>query len=322
MSKNRYCIGVDLGGTNIAVGLVRLDAKAIVRQFSIKTKAPRSCESISRDITDVAKKLCYKEGIRLSDVAWVGIATPGIVKDGVVVEAYNLYWRNAELGKVLSELTKKPTYVANDANAAAYAEATWGSGKGAKALVAFTLGTGVGGGIVIDGKIWEGINGFAAEMGHTVLVPGGRSCVCGKRGCLEAYCSATAFVKETKRIMRLYPESLMWKEVEGDIERVRGRTAFKGMEAGDKYAKLVVDGFIDSLAIAVENVINIFQPDVVTIGGGMSREGETILAPLRERVFHKTFGIDGIRTKLVAAEFKNDAGIIGAALLGLQYENN
>ena len=322
MSKNRYCIGVDLGGTNIAVGLVRLDAKAIVRQFSIKTKAPRSCESISRDITDVAKKLCYKEGIRLSDVAWVGIATPGIVKDGVVVEAYNLYWRNAELGKVLSELTKKPTYVANDANAAAYAEATWGSGKGAKALVAFTLGTGVGGGIVIDGKIWEGINGFAAEMGHTVLVPGGRSCVCGKRGCLEAYCSATAFVKETKRIMRLYPESLMWQEVEGDVERVRGRTAFKGMEAGDKYAKLVVDGFIDYLAIAVENVINIFQPDVVTIGGGMSREGETILAPLRERVFHKTFGIDGVRTKLVAAEFKNDAGIIGAALLGLQYENN
>lgn len=322
MSKIRYCIGVDLGGTNIAVGLVRLDTKSIVRQFSVKTNAPRSCKEISESIADVARKLCYKEGIRLSDVEWIGIATPGIVKDGVVIAAFNLYWENAELGKTLSEVTKRPTYVANDANAAAYAEAMWGSGQGAKSLVAFTLGTGVGGGIVIDGKIFEGMNGFAAEMGHTILVPGGRSCVCGKRGCLEAYCSATAFVKETKRVMRLYPESLMWKEVEGDIERVRGRTAYKAMEAGDKYAKTVIDDFVASLAIAVENITNIFQPDVVCIGGGISREGETILAPLRERVAHRTFGIEGMRTKIVAAQFRNDAGIIGAALLGLQYEKN
>jgi glucokinase len=196
----------------------------------------------------------------------------------------------------------------------------WGSGQGSKSLVAFTLGTGVGGGIVINGRIWEGMNGFAAEMGHTILVPGGRSCVCGKRGCLEAYCSAPAFVKETKRIMRLYPDSLMWQEVAGDIERVRGRTAFLAMEKGDKYAKMVIDNFIDFLSVAVENVINTFQPDVVSIGGGMSREGETILAPLRERVSCKTFGIEGMQTKITAAEFKNDAGIIGAALLGLQYE--
>lgn len=320
MSKIRYCIGVDLGGTNIAVGLVRLDSKSIVRQFSIKTKAPRSCESISEDIADVARKICYKEGIKLSAVEWIGIATPGIVKNGVVTKAFNLAWQNVELGKILSSVTKRPTFVANDANAAAYAEAMWGSGQGAKSLLAFTLGTGVGGGIVIDGKIWEGTNGFAAEFGHTILVPGGRTCVCGKRGCLEAYCSATAFVKETKRVMRLYPESLMWKEVEGDIERVKGRTAYKAMEAGDKYAELVVNDFIDSLAVAVENAVNMFQPDVVCIGGGISREGETILEPIRERVARRTFGIDGKRTKIVAAEFKNDAGIIGAALLGLQYE--
>lgn len=321
MSKIRYCIGVDLGGTNIAVGLVRLDTKGIVSQFSIKTRAPRSCEGISKDIADVARKLCYRERIRLCDVEWIGIATPGIVKNGVVIAAFNLYWSNVELGKILSGLTNRPVFVANDANAAAYAEAMWGSGQGARSLVAITLGTGVGGGIVIDGKIFEGMNGFAAEIGHTVLVPGGRACVCGKRGCLEAYCSATAFVKETKRVMKLYPESLMWKEVEGDIDRVRGRTAFKASEANDKYADLVINDFIDSLAIAVENVINLFQPDVVCIGGGVSREGETILAPLREKVLNRTFGIDGMRTKIVAADFRNDAGIIGAALLGLQYEN-
>ena len=242
------------------------------------------------------------------------------VKDGVVTVAYNLSWTNVKLGKALSELTKRPTYVANDANAAAYAEAMWGSGQGAKSLIALTLGTGVGGGIVIDGKIWEGVNGFAAEIGHTILVPGGRECVCGKLGCLEAYCSATAFVKETKRVMQLHPDSLMWQEVDGDIERVRGRTAYKACENGDKYASFVLDDFISSLSIAVENIINTFQPDVVCIGGGISREGETILAPLREKVEKRTFGAQGVRTKIVAASFKNDAGIIGAALLGLQYE--
>jgi len=320
MSEIRYCIGVDLGGTNIAVGLVRLDTKSIARQFSVKTNAPRSCESISEDIAEVSRKLCNQEGIKLSDVEWIGIATPGIVKDDVVLAAFNLGWTNAEFGKILSGITQRPTYVANDANAAAYAEAIWGSGQGSKSLIAFTLGTGVGGGIVIDGKIWEGMNGFAAEMGHTILVPGGRSCACGKRGCIEAYCSASALIRETKRMMKLYPESSMWRDCDGDIDRVSGKTAFKAQADGDRCADLVINEFIDCLAVGVENAINMFQPDVVCIGGGISREGENLLLPLRERVLHGTFGIDGLRTKLVAANFRNDAGIIGAALLGLQFE--
>ena len=315
-----YRIGVDLGGTNIAVGLVRLDTKSIARQFSVKTNAPRSCESISEDIAEVSRKLCSQEGIKLSDVEWIGIATPGIVKDDVVLAAFNLGWTNAEFGRILSDITKRPTYVANDANAAAYAEAIWGSGQGSRSLIAFTLGTGVGGGIVIDGKIWEGMNGFAAEMGHTILVPGGRSCACGKRGCIEAYCSATALIRETKRMMKLYPESIMWRDVDGDVERVSGKTAFRAKDEGDRCAELVINEFIDSLAIGIENAINMFQPDVVCVGGGISREGENLMAPLRERVLHGTFGIEGMRTKLVAASFRNDAGIIGAALLGLQYE--
>jgi len=320
MANSQYCIGVDLGGTNIAVGLVRLDTKSIVRQFSVKTNAPRSCESISADIAEVAKKLCSQEGIKLSDLNWIGIATPGIVKDDVVLVAFNLGWTNAEFGRILSEITGRPTYVANDANAAAYAEAIWGSGKDAKTLVAFTLGTGVGGGIVINGKIWEGMNGFAAEMGHTILVPGGRSCACGKRGCIEAYCSASALIKETKRMMKIYPESVMWRLCDGDIERVSGKTAFRAKDEGDEAASIVINEFIDNLAIGIENVVNILQPDVVCVGGGISREGEVLLAPLRERVLHGTFGVEDLRTKVVAATFKNDAGIIGAALLGLQGE--
>ena len=318
MTKTKYCIGVDLGGTNIAVGLVNLETKTIVKQHSVKTNAPRPCEEISSDIAAVCNKLCHMEGIGMSDVLWVGVATPGIVKDKTVIYANNLGWNNVPFGKILERATGKPTHVANDANAAAYAEAMWGAGTGTGSLIAFTLGTGVGGGIVFNGKIWEGMNGFAAEMGHAVVDPQGRLCGCGKRGCIEAYCSATALIKETKRVMTLYPESIMWNEVDGNIERVSGKTAFRAKDKGDKAAELVVGEFIDYLALGVSNAINIFQPDVVCIGGGISREGDNLLVPLRERVLHNTFGIEGGRTKVVAATFKNDAGIIGAALLGLQ----
>ena len=321
MLESKYCIGVDLGGTNIAVGLVDLKSKKIVKQHSVKTNAPRSCEEICADIAAVCRKLCAMEGIEMSMLSWVGVATPGITKDGIVVSATNLGWQNAKLGKILAEATGVHTYVANDANAAAYAEAIWGSGAGAESLIAFTLGTGVGGGIVIGGKIWEGVNGFAAEMGHAIVDPQGRLCGCGRRGCLEAYCSATALIKETKRMMSLYPESAMWAEVDGDVERVSGKTAFRAMEKGDRAATLVVNEFVDYLALGIANAINIFQPDVVCVGGGISREGDVLLNPIRERVLHLSFGIESSRTKVVAATFRNDAGILGAALLGLQDAN-
>ena len=322
MRAKNYCIGVDLGGTNIAVGLVDLSARRIVRQMSVKTNAPRSCEAISQDILSVIRTLCNQEKIRINDVRWVGAVTPGIVKDGVVQSAVNLGWKNVNFRKILASATKRPTYIANDANGAAYAEALWGSGEGASSLVAITIGTGVGGGIVFDGVMWEGINGFAAEMGHMVIEANGRECGCGKRGCIEAYCSASALVKETKRYMKLYPESAMWKLCDGNLDRVSGKTAFLAKASGDRAATLVVDEFIDYLAIGVANIINVFQPDVVCIGGGISREGEVLLAPLREKVLHESFGTEGSRTKVVAATFKNDAGILGAALLGLQKENS
>ena len=318
MSHKEYCIGVDLGGTNIAVGLVDLVSRKIVKQTSMKTNAPRSCQEISRDIASMCRTLCLQEKISMNQLKWVGAVTPGIVKDGVVKSAVNLGWKNADFRKILADATHRTTYIANDANGAAYAEALWGSGEGSSSLVAITIGTGVGGGIVFDGVLWEGMNGFAAEMGHVIIDAHGRQCGCGKRGCLEAYCSATALINETKRLMKLYPESLMWKLCDGSIDRVSGKTAFTAKAQGDKAACEVVDTFIEYLAIGVANAINTFQPDVVCIGGGISREGENLMAPLRERVYHESFGIDGGRTKVVAATFKNDAGIFGAALLGLQ----
>ena len=181
-----YCIGVDLGGSNIAVGLVDLDAKRIVRKVSAKTNAPRSCEAISADIVRLIESITAAEGVGIRDMRWIGVATPGIVRRGVVVTAGSLSWTNVDFAETMSRLTGVPIFVANDANAAAYAEAVWGEGVGCDSLIAVTLGTGVGGGIVIRGKIWEGMNGFAAEAGHVVIDVDGRRCTCGKRGCLEA----------------------------------------------------------------------------------------------------------------------------------------
>ena len=298
MLQSKYCIGVDLGGTNIAAGIVDLDAKKIVKKKSVKTNAPRSCEAICKDIDNLCRELCRMQGIEMRDIKWIGAVAPGIVKNGTVVFAANLGWKNVAFRKILATATRRPTFVANDANAAAYAEALWGSGEGADSLVAITIGTGVGGGIVIDKTIWEGTNGFAGELGHIPISIGGRICSCGFSGCLETYCSATALIKETKRIMGLYPESLMWKLCDGDIERVNGKTAFLALSKRDHAAKIVIDSFVDYLAIGVSTVINMFQPDVVCIGGGISREGENLLAPLRRKVEHSTFGLPDSRIGL------------------------
>ena len=313
----RYCIGVDLGGTNIAVGLIDLDGKVILHKKSVKTRAPRPCEEISSDIKDVCLELCRMEDISLSSVEWIGVATPGIVRNGVVIDAFNLGWSNEPFGEIVSRITGRPTYVANDANAAAYAEAKWGCGAGEDSLIAVTLGTGIGGGIILDGKIWEGFNGFAAELGHMVIAVDGRHCACGLRGCFEAYCSATALVHETRRMMKLYPDSLMWDVVKGDITRIDGRTAFTANAKGDFAAHQVIDDFVNYLAIGIANIINIFQPSVVCVGGGISGQGEELMRPLRERLKYTSFGTKDMRTRVEAAVYKNDAGIIGAGLLGI-----
>ena len=317
----KYCIGVDLGGTNIAVGLISLDEKSILRKKSVKTRAPRSCEEISLDIKNVCLDLCREEGISLSSLEWIGVAAPGIVKSGIVVSAVNLGWREEKFADIITSITGVPAYVANDANAAAYAESKWGCGVGEDSLIAITLGTGVGGGIVFNDRIWEGFNGFAAEIGHIVISVGGRRCGCGLRGCLEAYCSATALVAETKRMMNLYPDSIMWEIVENDINRVDGRTAFAANKRNDLAARQVIDDFVNYLAIGIANIINVFQPSVVCVGGGISGQGDELMNPLRERLKYTSFGTKDSRTRVEVATFKNDAGIIGAGLLGLMEDN-
>ncbi|MBQ9117367.1 MAG: ROK family protein [Clostridia bacterium] len=311
-----YTIGIDLGGTNIAAGLVDENFK-IIRKTSMPTGAYRSADDITADMAKACRILCEEEGITVDDVTSVGIATPGTADtdSGIVIYANNLPFRDYPIAAKLKEnFPVKKVAIANDANAAAYGEAVAGAGAGMKNFVMLTLGTGVGGGIIIDGKLYTGFNYSAGELGHMVIVHNGRPCTCGRKGCFEAYSSATGLIKMTKEKMIEAPDSVMWEIVDGDIRKVNGRTAFDAMRKGDAAGKEVVDEYISYLATGTANLINIFEPNVIAFGGGVANERENLLAPLRELVVNETYPANE-RTEIKSAVLGNDAGIVGAAAL-------
>ncbi len=312
-----YRIGVDLGGTNIVAGVVNEYYK-IVAKAKRKTACPRPAGEILADIAACVSEAVKTAGITMDDVRSIGIGTPGSVNKrmGIIEYANNLGFDKVPARDILLKYFDKPIYLENDANCAALGEAVAGAGGNVENFVAITLGTGVGSGIIVNGKIVNGCNDAAGEMGHSVLVVDGEPCTCGRKGCWEAYSSATALVRQTKAAMEENKASLMWKVVDGDITKVNGRTAFDGMRKGDTAAKQVVDTYIKYLAAGVTNVVNVFQPDVLCIGGGIGCEGEPLLAPLRTYVGKERYSIHcGKQTQICSAVLGNDAGVIGAALL-------
>lgn len=311
-----YNIGIDLGGTNIKVGVVDGDYN-IVGKSNIKTNLPRPSEEIAESIVEGVKLACSDAGISVSDVNSIGIGTPGVANrnTGVVLYSCNLGFNNFGLGEILSQKLGTQVFVENDANAAAFGEVVNGAGKGYNNVVVVTLGTGVGGGIIIDGKIYTGFNFCGGELGHTVIEYNGRQCGCGRKGCFEAYSSATALINMTKESMEANRDSKMWK-LAGSLEQVDGKTAFDGMRAGDKAAIDVVNMYINYLGCGLVNIVNTFQPEILLIGGGICKEGENLTNPLNEYIKRESYCIDPQRsTKLGIAKLGNDAGIIGAAYL-------
>ncbi len=315
-----YYLGVDLGGTNIAIGLVDEEFKIVLKD-KVPTGASRPLGDIMDDMAALCASVVKQAGITFDDVAYAGIAAPGSVdpKKGVV-----RYTNNIKMEKfpICEELKKriplKAVYLENDANAAALAEAKVGAGKGHSSLVMITLGTGVGGGIVIDGKLYSGFNYSGAELGHTVIEMGGRPCTCGRLGCFEAYSSATGLIRMTKEKMMDNASSMMWDLAKNNIERVNGRTAFDAAKKGDKAGKEVVDMYIKYLACGLTNMVNIFQPEVLCIGGGVCGEGNYLLKPLIKSIRRAEYGAATQTNfcQIKIAELGNDAGIIGAAALG------
>lgn len=314
-----YYLGIDLGGTNIAVGVVDEDCKIVAKANS--STATENAEQIADAMAETAKQALSKAGITLADVPWVGLGSPGTINKatGMIEYANNLPFLNTPMQKMLSErLEGKPVYMENDANAAAFGEYMAGALKGAKVAMAITLGTGVGGGVIIDGKIFSGSNFAGAELGHSVIVTDGWPCTCGRLGCWEAYASATGLIKATKEHMDEAPkDSPLWTIVEGDINKVNGRTAFDAMRQGDPVGQKIVDQYVKYLSVGLINMINIFQPDILCVGGGVGNEGENLLTPVRVIVDKEQYGHNpDAKTKICKAQLGNDAGIIGAAMLG------
>lgn len=311
-----YRIGVDLGGTNIAVGVVDENYK-IIGRGKMKTNAPRPAVEIFDDIAAAINMAVADAGISMDEVSGIGVGTPGSVnkEEGLIEFSNNLEFNNVPAKKLLEDRTGKVCVFENDANAAALGEAYAGAGNGVKNLVAVTLGTGVGSGIIVNGKVLGGMNDAAGEMGHTTIIVNGEQCNCGRKGCWERYASATALIAQTKAKMLEYPDSKMWEVAEGDIAKVSGRTAFTAMYMNDEAAKQVVEQYIEYVAIGVTNIVNIFQPDVICIGGGIANEGDNLLEPVKAYVASECYTKHAKKqTKICKAVLGNDAGIIGAAL--------
>lgn len=317
-----FRIGVDLGGTNIAVGLVDSEYR-IVEKASLPTMRERDGELIVSDIATLCKTVCSNYGITLDAIASIGIASPGIANGdtGIIEYANNLNFLNFPIAKLLSEYLDgySNTHIENDANAAAWGEAVVGAAKGSHSSVMITLGTGVGGGIVIGDKVYSGFNHAGAELGHVVIKHNGRPCSCGRKGCWEAYSSATGLINMTKeKIAECEAKGITTKMTDIAEERgkVNGRTAFDAAKLGDAPAQEVVDEYISYLACGLANIINIFQPEILSIGGGISNEGQSLLDALIPLVRKEQYGANlDNATDIRIARLGNDAGIIGAALL-------
>lgn len=310
-----YC-GVDLGGTNIAVGIVDKGYR-ILAKASAPTPKGVDGKALAAAIAKVAREAADKAGIPFDRVAGVGMGSPGYIdpERGVNHFSGNLNLTNDPMAQNLSDcLDGKPVRLGNDANVAAYAEYLAGASRGSRRSVMVTLGTGIGVGVILDGSDC----GMAAEGGHMVIRHNGKHCTCGHDGCFEAYASATALIAQTREAMEQHRDSLLWQLCGGDLERVNGKTAFDGRDAGDPTAAAVVEQYLEYLAQGLSNLINLLEPDVLVLGGGISGQGEKLLAPLRglihRMVYHPLFAE---RCRLAVAELGNDAGIIGAAGLSM-----
>ena len=312
----KYYVGIDLGGTFIKGGIVNGQGEILV-QDKTPTESEKGADGVANNIANLAKNLIEKAGLTVAEVQGLGMGVPGMIDSGKgeVVFSNNLAWEHFFIGDAVSALTGLPVKIANDANVATLGEVKFGAAKGYQHAVMLTLGTGVGGGIVLNGKLYEGNHGAGAELGHSVIAMGGEQCTCGRKGCLEAYASATALIRDTKRAMEKNKESKLWEV--GSLEEVTGKTAFDYAPV-DAAAQEVVTNYVEALGAGIVNFANVFRPEIVLLGGGVCAQGENLLKPLKAVLKRDLFAGDrGPQVELKIAELGNSAGLLGAAALFL-----
>jgi len=308
-------LGIDLGGTNVAAGVVSENGQIIARGGC---PTPRGEEAVCDAIAEASRQALEGAHCDVEDLASIGIGSPGVIdpERGVVVYWSNLDFKDVPLAALVQQRLGRAVLMENDANTAALGEYAAGAGRGASSMVAITLGTGIGGGAVLGGKLYTGFNYAGLEVGHMVVdASAGAVCTCGRRGCFEVLASATALVRQTRHAMEEHPESLLWK-LAPSLDKVEGKIVFQALAQGDATAQNLVDKYVQYLGCGVTNLVNIFQPEVLCIGGGISLAGDTLLSPLRALVNQEEYTRNSPRrTRLALAQLGNDAGIIGAALL-------
>lgn len=315
-----YIIGIDLGGTSAKSAIFTEEGKLLAEE-KVKTNKNDGFDGTMKKLADLAARLVEKAGVSAAEVLAVGCGAPGVVdsRTGVVLRWSNFAWENAPFAETLSCLTGKKVFVANDANVAALGESNFGATAGYQSSVLLTIGTGIGGGVVYDGKLIEGYRSAGAELGHITIREGGIKCTCGRRGCYEKYASASALVSQTRHAMVENLDSKMWELTDGKMENVDGRTAFLAAEQGDETAIKVLNQFVGYLAEGIADFVNILRPEAVVLGGGVANEGEKLLAPLRKAVAERTYiAMDIVPLKIVAAKLGSRAGVYGGFALAKQ----
>lgn len=310
-------IGVDLGGMSVKAAC--LSDGVLKGKSRMATSAAAGYEATARVIADLCRAAAQAANCPFGEAEAIGIGSPGVIDsaNGVVAYWSNFNWKNVPLAELVSRFTGKRVYVSNDANVAALGEATFGAGKGYRNSILLTLGTGVGGGIILDGKLFEGGRSAGAELGHTVIRQDGDLCTCGRRGCFERYASATALIRSTRKEMAKNSASALWKYAKSP-EEVDGTTVFSALKEGDEGAKRVLGVYVAALGEGIVNFANIFRPEAFILGGGVSAEGETLLAPLRAYVLPRLYvSAEYAPLDIVCATLGNDAGLFGAAKYAL-----
>ena len=312
-----YRAGIDLGGTNIKAGIVDENQTSLVED-SVPTRVERPYQEIIKDMADLVKNLLNKIHATDAELSGVGVGSPGTVDaaNGVVLYSNNFDWDNIPLAAELGKYFTCPIKVSNDANCAALGEVKAGAAREIKNAILITLGTGVGGGVIIDGQVFEGAHAGGAELGHTSLIFGGELCTCGRRGCVEAYVSATGLIREAKRAAEKDPQSVMNELCKGELSNMNGKIPFDAAEQKDPAGMKVVNDYITYLGESIANYVNIFRPDVILLSGGICNQKEKLTEPLTEYIKTKCFGGEkAFIPEVRCAILGNSAGIIGAANL-------
>lgn len=314
-------IGVDLGGTNIVCAAVMAQAR-IIEKHKQPTEVPKGVERVVANIKECIREVLRKAHLSLEQISGIGIGSPGPLntRTGIVINPANLHgWHNVPLRKMIEDEFHVPVVLDNDANAAAYGEKWAGAGKGVDNLVVFTLGTGVGGGIIMDGKLLHGPDDTAGEVGHCTIDYNGYQCKCGNRGCLETYVSATGIVRRTTEAIRKGRDTIINNMVEGDLNRLTSKIVYEALEQGDALACEIFEETGRLLGVGIANIVNTLNPEMIVISGGVIQAGEHLFRPTREEVRRRAFEEPTLTAKIVPAQLGGDAGVIGAAGILVQH---